>query len=250
MIKVVKKRNVSCDYRLLVNGKAQDKFKRDYPKVPIYTTFLDRGSGLTNVPNNDKVAAYVIGIRKEPYHAVAAFRFGKYLFCFDAHGKSSKRVTVFVLLAKKLGIEIKNIYFYRGLPLQTEGQVCVGYSINFLAKMADHFSKTNRVPNKNQYNQAIYNTMSKNNKNIFPQYSLNKSLKSRMTPTKINIITPETRKRKTRNRNATPMNINDMESVMINFQRNGEPMILNTTPRSKRLRLSDVNMNSIKQQLF
>lgn len=250
MFKVVKKRNVSCDYRLLVNGKAQDKFKRDYPKVPIYTTFLDRGSELTNVPTNNQVAAYVIGIRREPYHAVAAFRFGQYLFCFDSHGKLANRKDVFELLARKLGITRDNIYFYQGEPLQTEGYVCVGFAINFLSKMADHFSKTTRVPNKRQYNKAVYNTMMKNNKNIFPQYSLNKSLRSRVTPTKVNRITLETRKRKTRITNATPMNVNNMESVMINFQANGEPMIVNTTPRSKRLRLSDINMTNIKRQLF
>jgi len=247
MSRIVKKREVSCDYRLLVNGKAQNKFKREYPNVPIYTTFLDKGVGLSNIPNNIQIAAYVIGIRREPYHAVSAFRFGKYLFCFDSHGNSSKRISVFVLLAKKLGITRDNIYFYRGKPLQTEGYVCVGFSINFLSKMADHFLKNNRIPNKKQYNQAVYNAMSKNNKNIFPQYSLNKSLKSRVTPTKINIITPETRKRKTRLRNTTPMNMNNIVSLAII---NGEPMIVNTTPRTKRLKLSDVNMNSIKKQLF
>jgi len=247
MSRVVKKRGISCEYRLLVDGKAQNKFKKKYPEIPIYTTFLDKGVGLTRIPTNNQIAAYVIGIRREPYHAVAAFRFGNYLFCFDSHGNLSKRISVFVLLAKKCGITRDNIYFYRGKPLQTDGYVCVGHSVNFLSKMADHFSKTSRVPNKKQYNQAVYNTMSKNNKNIFPSDSLNKSLMSKSTPTKINIITSDTRKRKIRGQDTSHMNVNNIVSLSVI---NGEPMIMNTTPRTKRLRLSDVNMNSIKKQLF
>jgi len=246
MSRVVKKRVISCDYRLLVDGKAQNKFKRDYPRVPIFTVFIKDGI-LTNVPKPPENGAYLIGIRNDPYHAVAAFKHGKHLFCFDSHGKQKSRINVFVKLAKKIGVDKNNIYFYRGKALQTSGYVCVGHSVNFLSKMADHFSKTNRIPNKNQYSRAVYNTMSKNNKNIFPSDSLNKSLMSRETPTKINIITPDNRKRKVRGQNTTPMNINNIVSFAVI---NGEPMMVNTTPGAKRIRRSDTNMTNVARQLF
>jgi len=210
----------------LINDKAQIKFRNKYPSIPIYTLFYDTEVDDKIFDTSIEKAAFIIGIKKDMYHAVSAFKYKNKLFCFDSHGKLSKNIIaneIFPILGANLGIKPVDIYIYKGTPIHETEMVCVGLSINFLSKMANHFLKLNSIPPKNKYNNAVYNSMIKKNKNIFQRNDLIKQLTTNKNPTKINNTTPS-RKRKSRNK-SDPMSINTTKT--------GSPMVINTTPKKQ-----------------
>ena len=160
-----KKRLYSAQYKM-ISSCTDNKIKKQLsPRINYLSTTYKNASfsridELRNISNYEKYAILIGVVGYLPgspsihaNHAIAAFKWGDTLYCFDPWGEKMKRKAEDVFYFINVYAQCKSVIMYRGPNLQDldETGVCVGLSANFLMYMSRRVYKF-RTP----FDQAVY----------------------------------------------------------------------------------------------
>jgi hypothetical protein len=144
---------------------------------------------IENVKNENKVA-FLIGVRNyapninPPNHAIAVYRWGDTLYCFDPWGTKRRVVStkIFRIIKEIIGDVKTRIYDHQNLQAYNAFGVCVGLSSNFIMIMANQ-----KVHIKQHYSRKIRNLMTRQTINNIRMNLESKTLaiSKSLTPTSI-----------------------------------------------------------------